>query len=64
MSEDGITLSRDQVDAIYRALAAMDRELASMRQSVVGQNRTFLLFAGNVQAIRMALMPKLLHITN
>jgi hypothetical protein len=52
---DGITLSDEQVQAIHRALTAIERELRSMPHAG-GWQRPYLLF-NNLQSIRALLLP-------
>ena len=62
MDEDAVTLSGEQMQAIHRALAVMERELKSMPHTE-GWQRPYVLF-NNLQAIRAALMPSLLRAKN
>jgi hypothetical protein len=65
MTEDGITLSGEQLQAIYRALAAMEREvkLVKLMTDAKGWQRTYIIFT-NLQAIRGALTPNLFRSAN
>lgn len=53
MTENGITLNDEQVQAIHRALAALECELKS-RPHMDGWQRPYVML-NNVQAIRAAL---------
>ena len=62
MAEDGIRLSGEQVQVIYRALAATERELKSMMHAE-GWQRPCVIFT-NLQAIRAALTSNVFRINN
>jgi hypothetical protein len=62
MTENGITLSGKQVQAIHRALTALERELKSMPHTD-GWQRPYVML-NNLQAIRTALTANLLRGNN